>query len=204
MSPHERRAGSGADLPRSPVQRTQVQYPGGLAARYRWAGSGSGPAVFAISEAVGRLVDHGCLVAAEPDRLCRAELHVEGPLGTWTARFASLVYDEPQGVLWDTAGLLLVKYGFHLYALGNRTGELAWSRASGTPIVAILASPRLDHAVLQSEVETIALRPTGEVAWRATHTDVIVAAELVAGRLVLTSYGGQHIAVDARSGQPDE
>ncbi len=184
------------------VQRAQVQYPGGLAARYRWAGSGRAADVFSISEAVGRLLDHGFVVSHQPDRLCRAELHVEGPLGAWTARFASLVYDEPQGVLWDTAGLLLVKYGFAVYALGHRTGELAWSRSTGTPVVAVLASSRLDHALLQSEIETLALRPDGEVAWRAAHTDVVVAAELVAGSLVLTSYGGQHVALDARSGQP--
>lgn len=197
MSGPGRPAGQGPPT----VQRAQVQYPGGLAARYRWAGSGRAAEVFAISEAVGRLLDHGPLVAAEPDRLCRAELHIEGPLGAWTARFASLVYDEPSGVLWDTPGLLLIKYGFHLYALGSRSGELAWSHASGTPLVAILASPRLDHALLQSELETLALREDGQVAWRAAHSDVIVAAELVAGNLVLTAYGGQHIGLDARSGQ---
>jgi hypothetical protein len=183
------------------IRRAQVQYPGGIAARYRWAGSGRADEVFAISEALGSLRDLGPLVAAQPDRLCRAELHVEGPLGAWTARFASLVYDDPAGVLWDSAGLLLIKYGFHLYALGHRTGELAWSHASATPIVAVLASPRLDHSLLQTELETLALRQDGEVAWRATHSDVIVAAELVSGSLVLTSYGGQHLALDARSGQ---
>lgn len=196
-----RQAGTNQPVSTADVQRAQVQYPGGLAARYRWSGSGRAAEVFAVSEAVERLVDLGFLVAAEPDRLCRAELHIEGPLGAWTVRFASVVFDEPQGVLWDTAGLLLVKYGFHLYALGNRSGELAWSRASGTPIVAVVASPRLDNAVLQSEIETIALRPDGEVAWRAAHTDVIVGAELVAGRLVLTSYGGQHVVIDARTGR---
>jgi hypothetical protein len=178
-----------------------VQYPGGLAARFRWAGSGQAADVFGISEALGSLIDHGPLVAAEPDRLCRAELHVEGPLGAWTARFASLVYDEPQGVLWDMPGLLLVKYGFHLYALGGRTGELVWSRASGTPIVAVLASTRLDHALLQSELETLALSTLGEVIWRAAHNDVVVRAEIVGGRLVLESYGGQRLAIDAHSGR---
>ncbi len=44
---------------------------------------------------------------------------------------ASPVFDEPQGVLWDSAGLLLVKYGFVLYALVARTGELSMeSRAA--------------------------------------------------------------------------
>jgi hypothetical protein len=178
-----------------------VQYPGGLAARYRWGGTGQSEAVFAVSEGIGPLHDLGPLVSVEPDRLCRAELRVEGPLGAWTARFASLIYDEPQAVLWDSHGLLLVKYGFRLYALGSRTGEFAWSYGSGTPVLAVFAASRLDHALLQSEIETIALRPQGEVAWRAAHSDVITAAELVGGRLVLTSYGGQLLALDPRSGQ---
>ncbi len=36
-----------------------VTYPGALRARWRWAGSGQGPAVFALSEAGGSLVDLG-------------------------------------------------------------------------------------------------------------------------------------------------
>ena len=75
------------------AQRLNVQYPGGIAARYRWTGSGGGPALFAISESAGELTDHGALVDAEPDRLCRLELHVESPAGAWTARFASVIHD---------------------------------------------------------------------------------------------------------------
>jgi hypothetical protein len=112
------------------------------------------------------------------------------------------VFDEPQGVLWDVPGLLLVKYGVQLYALRARTGELAWSYASGTPALAVLASTRLDHVLLQTELETIALRDNGEVAWRAAHSDVITDVQLIAGRLDLTSYSGQHVYLDARTGQP--
>lgn len=187
--------------PPAEAQRSHVRYPGGLSARYRWAGSGAAEAVFAISEATGPLHDLGPLVAPEPDRLCRAEMRVEGPLGVWTARFASVIYDEPQAVLWDTPGLLLVKYGFRLYALGSRTGELVWSHASGTPLLAVFASSRLDHALLQSELETVALRARGEVAWRAAHSDVITEADLVGGRLVLTNYAGVHLVLDPRTGQ---
>ena len=183
------------------VHRARVQYPGGLAARYRWAGSGQSALVFSISEGGGLLHDLGPLVAADPDRLCRAELRVEGPLGSWSVRLASLVYDEPEGAVWDTPGLLLVKYGFHLYALGGRTGELVWSHACSTPVIAILTSPRIDHALLQSEIETLALRPDGQVTWRAAHSDVIVAARLSAGNLLLQTYGGQQIVLDARSGR---
>ena len=126
---------------------------------------------------------------------------MESPAGAWTARFASEVFDAPQGVFWDTPGLLLVKYGFRLYALRARTGELAWSYSSGTPALAVLASTRLDHVLLQTELETIALRESGEVVWRAAHSDVITDAQLVAGRLDLTTYGGEHVYLDARTGQ---
>jgi outer membrane protein assembly factor BamB len=141
------------------------------------------------------------LVDEEPDRLCRAELRVEGPMGTWTARFASVIFDEPRGVLWDTAGLLLVRYGFRVYALASRSGDLIWSRDSGTPIVALLASSRLDHVVVQSEVETIALDAAGEVVWRIPHSEVISDAELVGGRLVLTAWGGALLALDPLTGR---
>ena len=183
------------------IQRRSVRYPGGLSARFRWAGTGAAAHVFEVSEALGMLRDHGPLVADDPDRLCRCEIHVESPIGAWTVRLASLIFDEPTAELWDEPGLLLVKYGFRVYALGARTGELAWSRASGTPLVAVLASTRLPHAIVQTEIETLSLRPDGEVAWRAAHNEVVVGAELVGGRLILASYGGQLLALDARTGR---
>ena len=63
------------------VQRRTVAYPGGLTARFRWGGSGSGEAVFGLSEGSGSLTDHGDLAGAHPERLCRAELRVEGLIG---------------------------------------------------------------------------------------------------------------------------
>lgn len=182
-------------------RRSNVRYPGGLSARYRWTGSGGMAAITALSEVGGTLTDHGTLVSAEPDRLCRAELRVEGPLGTWTARFASVIFDEPRGVLWDTAGLLLVRYGFRVYALAARTGELRWSRDGGTPVVALLASSRLDHVIVQSEVETLALDAAGEAVWRVPQAEVVSDAELVGGRLVLTVWGGSHLALDPVTGR---
>lgn len=185
----------------SQVQRANVSYPGGLAARYRWGGPGAGEVVFALSEQGGQLSDHVGLAGADPARMCRAELRVEGPLGEWTARFASPVFDEPAGLLWDTEAQLVVKYGFRVYGLAGRTGELRWSYLSGTPIVAVLGSPRLAHVLLQTEVETLALSATGEVRWRVAHGDVIAGAELMGGRLVLTGYGGDVVTLDPRSGQ---
>lgn len=183
------------------VGRATVGYPGGLAARYRWGGSGSAEEVFALSESGGDLTDHVELAGGDPTRMCRAELRVEGPLGTWTARFASPVFDEPTGLAWDTEAQLVVKYGFRVYGLASRTGELVWSHLSGTPIVAVLGSPRLDHVIVQSEVETVALLADGSVRWRVAHSDVIAGAELTGGVLTLQSYGGEIVGLDPVSGQ---
>jgi len=185
----------------SEVQRATIGYPGGLAARYRWGGSGSADEVFGLSESGGALTDHAPLAGGDPERMCRAELRIEGPLGEWTARFASPLFDEPAGLLWDTEMQLVVKYGFRVYGFASRSGELLWSHLSGTPVVAVLGSPRLDHVILQSEVETLALDATGEVRWRVAHSDVIAAAELMGGQLTLSSYGGDVVAFDPASGR---
>ena len=178
-----------------------VTYPGGLRARWRWGGSGSGPAVFALTEAGGSLIDLGPTVSADPDALCRAELRIEGPRGAWTVRFASLIHDDPRAIHWDSAGLLVVAYGFHTYGLETATGEARWDHRSASPIVALLASPRLAHVLVQSEVETFAIEPDGTVAWRLAHSEVVVGADLVGGRLVLTGFGGQVTALDPTTGR---
>jgi outer membrane protein assembly factor BamB len=178
-----------------------VAYPGGLRARWTWGGSGQAAAVFALSEAGGTLVDHGLLVASDPDARCRAEVRLEGPGGAWTARFASTINDEPTAALWDTTGQLIVKYGFHAYGLDARSGELRWSHRSATPILAIFASSRLRHVIVQSELETFAIEADGTVAWRIAHSDVVTGAEMLGGRLVLTSYGGLVNALDPATGR---
>lgn len=183
-----------------PVNRT-IAYPGGLRARWRWGGSGSGAAVFALSEVGGALVDLGTRVAADPEPLCRAELRLEGPRGSWTARFASVIHDEPRAAHWDTVGLLVVAYGFHTFGLDVESGEARWEHRSATPIVALLGSSRLAHIVLQAELETFAIEPDGTVAWRVAHSDVVTAAELVGGRLVLTAFGGEVRALDPATGR---
>ena len=178
-----------------------VTYPGGLRARWLWGGSGQAAAIVALSEVGGPLVDHGGLAAEEPDAVCRSELRIEGPAGPWTARFASTIFDEPSAIAWDTAGLLVVGYGFHTYGLTARTGALEWHHRSATPILAVLGSSRLRHVLVQSEIETFALEADGGVAWRVAHSDVVTAAELVGGRLVLTSYGGAVSALDPATGR---
>ena len=56
--------------------------------------------------------------------------------------------------------------------------------------------------LIQTEIETFAIEPDGTVAWRVAHSDVVSAAELVGGRLVLTSFTGQVVALDPASGRP--
>jgi outer membrane protein assembly factor BamB len=179
-----------------------ITYPGGLRARWRWAGSGQAPAVFALSEAGGTLHDLGTRVSTEPDALCRAELRLEGPRGAWTARFASTIFDEPRATYWDTAGLLVVAYGFHTFGLDAASGEPRFEHRSATPLIGLFGTPRFDHVVVQSELETFALEADGTVAWRVAHSDVVTAAELIAGRLVLTGFDGQVMALDPVTGRP--
>jgi hypothetical protein len=183
-------------------RNASVVYPGGLRARWRWAGSGQAHEVFALSEAGGTLVDLGPRVASDPDALCRAELRIEGPRGAWTARFASTIFDEPGGFAWDTAGLLVAKYGFHTFGLDSATGDPRWEHRSATPVLALFGMSRLAHVLVQTEIETFAIEADGAVAWRVAHSDVVTGAELVGGRLVLTSFAGQVVALDPASGRP--
>lgn len=178
-----------------------IAYPGGLRARWRWGGSGSGAAVFALSEVGGELVDLGPRVAADPESLCRAELRLEGPRGAWTARFASMIHDEPRALHWDSVALFVVSYGFHTFGFEVETGLVRWEHRSATPILALLGSPRLEHVLVQAELETFAIDPDGDVAWRVAHSDVVTASELVGGRLILTGFGGQVSALDPATGR---
>jgi hypothetical protein len=133
--------------------------------------------------------------------MCRAELRVEAPGATWAVRLASQIHDEPAGHLWDSESLLVVAYGFHVYGFETRTGEPRWVHRSGTPVLVVLGSSRLDHVIVQSEIETVALEPDGTVRWRVAHSDVVTDAALVGGRLVLTSYGGETRALDPATGR---
>lgn len=195
-------AGTGGSA--APPRDATIGYPGGLRARWRWAGSGQGPAVFALTEAGGSLEDLGSLVSTDFDALCRAELRIDGPAGAWTVRLASTIHDEPAGLVWDDAGLFVVKYGFHTYALESRTGALRWSHRSASPLLAVLGTPRLAHLIAQAEIETFALEPDGTVGWRIAHSDVVAEAALIGGRLVLTSFTGDVTAIDPATGRPTD
>ena len=41
------------------IGRLSVQYPGGLAARFRWGTTGTADEVFGVSEGTGALFDYG-------------------------------------------------------------------------------------------------------------------------------------------------
>ena len=179
-----------------------ASYPGGIRVRSAWGGSGDGPAIFALSEVGGELVEHGALVSTGYERMCRAELRVETPAGPWAVRLAAPIFDEPSAFLWDEPGLLVVGYGFMTYGFAARTGELRWSHRSHTPLVAIIGSARVGHVIVQAEIETFAIAADGEVLWRIAHSDVVAEAALVGGRLVLTSFSGQLSTLDPRTGRP--
>jgi outer membrane protein assembly factor BamB len=187
--------------PATPPRDATVSYPGGLRGRWRWAGSGQGAAVFALTESGGSLEDFGSLVSPSFEQLCRAELRIDGPAGAWTIRLASTISDDPEALVWDDAGLLVVKYGFHTYGLEARTGTLRWTHRSASPVLTILGSPRLAHVIVQAEIETFAVEADGTVGWRIAHSDVVAEVALVGGRLVLTSYTGQVSAVDPATGR---
>src|SRR4029078_12363619 len=89
-----------------------ISSPGAWRASLRWAGSGQAASIFALTEAGGPLTDLGELVGPDPDARCRAEIRVETPVGPWTVRLASTISDEPEGMLWDSEGLLVVEYRF--------------------------------------------------------------------------------------------
>ena len=164
----------------SEVGRQTVQYPGGLAARYRWGGSGSGPEVFGLSESGGTLTDHGHARlgrprAALPSGAARrgAARHMDGAI-----RLADL-RRSPKGCSGIRRRCWRSATASSRTPSRSRTGELRWTHRSGTPLVALLGSSRLPHLLLQSEVETFALDAEGAVRWRAAHSDVVSAAELV-------------------------
>jgi len=192
-------SGAGGTEGSRPYHERVVDYPGGYRVRYRWTGSGARGGHLPPAE--GGWLDLGHLVDPEADRLCRAEVAVRGPAGEWVVRLASRISGEPQGLYWDEPGLLVVGYGFAAYGFRARTGELRWQVRTGTPLIAVLASPRLGHVLLQSELETVAVDGAGDVLWRALHSDVVTEVTLTGGRLVLTSYGGQRAVLDPVSGE---
>ena len=174
-----------------------ITYPGGLRARWRWGGSGSAAGgLRAVARPAATLIDLGPRVAAEPGRAVPRRAPARGTARRLDGALRVAHPRRAAGAALGHAGLLVVAYGFHTYGLEAATGEARWDHRSATPIIALLGSSRLAHVIVQSEIETFAIEPDGTVAWRVAHSDVVTAAELVGGRLVLTGFDGQ---VSARS-----
>ena len=92
--------------------------------------------------------------------------------------------------------------GLRLPYLRPRGGDrrAALGPPSATPISR--SSVRRGCArLVQAELETFAIEADGTVAWRVAHSDVVTAAEIVGGRLVLTSFDGQVSALDPATGR---
>ena len=177
--------------------------PGGLRARWRWGGSGSGPAVFALSEArwrtgrpghrASRPIRSRCAAPSCDSRARAAPGRPASPRSSTTSRGRSTG---------TPTGLLVVAYGFHTYGLEVDSGEAPLGPPVGDAARSpCFGSPRLAHVIVQSELETFAIEPDGTVAWRVAHSDVVTAADLLGGRLVLTSFDGQVSALDPATGR---
>ena len=135
-----------------------ASYPGGIRVRSAWGGSGDGPAVFALSEAGGTLVEHGPLVSPTYERLCRAELRVETPGGPWAVRLASPIFDEPIGVPVGRAGPAGRRLRLpHLRASPPGPASCAGAIARIRRSSRILGSSRIPHVIVQAEIETFAI-----------------------------------------------
>ena len=161
--------------------------PAGCAPAGAGAAAARAPAVFALSEAGGTLIDLGAA------RRGRSRCRCAGPSSGSRVRAARGRPASPRRsttsrrrCYWDTAGLLVVEYGFHAYGLDARPATRAGSTARRRRSSPCSGRRGCAHVVVQAELETFAIEPDGTVAWRIAHSDVVTAAELVGGRLVLT------------------
>ena len=120
----------------------------------------------------------------------------------WTLRLASTINDEPAAQHWDTAGQLVVKYGFHAYGIDARTGRAALD-ATAPRRRSWPCSPRRGSGTscCRPSWRRSPIEADGAVAWRIAHSDVVAEAAMVGGRLVLTGYGGGVNAIDPATGR---
>ena len=187
-----------SDEPRQAV----VSYPGGLRVRYRWAGSGQGAAVFALTR--GRRPAPRLRRSHGPDleRLCRAELRgrrarpAPGPPGSRRRSSTSRA-----GLPGTSPGCSSSSTGSSAYGLAARTGELRWlhrSRlaAGGRPR---LVAPRPRPGPGRDRD----VRPRGERRRSAGASPTPTSwprPSSSAAACVLTSYGGLVRALDPATG----
>ena len=195
LTPPDAWPGASPATRRSPIRAACARAGDGAAAARR-------PRSSPCPRRAASSIDLGPTVAADPDALCRAELRLEGPRGAWTARFASLIHDEPRALHWDSAGLLVVAYGFHTLRPRDgdrrrRAGSIARRRRS-SPCSVRRVSPTSSSRPRSRRSPS---SPTGSVAWRVAHSEVVTAADLLGGRLVLTGFDGQVTSLDPATGR---
>ena len=94
-----------------------------------------------------------------------------------------------------------MKYGFLTYGLRRADRRASLVAPLGVAAARGLRIAAAAHVLVQSEIETFALEPDGTVGWRVAHSDVVTAAALVGGRLVLTSFAGAVSALDPVTGR---
>ena len=155
----------------SPI-RAACERAGGGAAADR------APAVFALSEAGGALVDLSPVAAGSRAAVPRRAAprgparRVVGALRVAHPRRAARAPLGHRRRCWSSPT------GSTPTASRSRRARPRWDHRSATPIIALLGSPRLAHVIVQSELETFAIEPDGTVAWRVAHSDVVTAADL--------------------------
>ena len=183
-------------------RHTVIAFPGGLRASLRWAGSGRAAEVFALTEAGGPLVDLGELAGPDPDERCRAEIRrrdagraVDGPARLDDQRRAGGPAVGLRGPARHQVRVprLRVRRADRRAGAGATGARRRCSSSSARPGCRT-SSPRPRSRPSRS-------RRDGEVAWRVAHSDVVTEAELVGGRLVLTSFDGQVRAIDPLTGR---
>ena len=83
----------------------------------------------------------------------------------------------------------------------NSSGQLGNGTTTGSALPVAVGGLSEVTAIAAGTDHSLALRADGTVAWRAAHSDVVTEAQLVAGRLDLTTYSGVHLYLDARTGE---
>ena len=150
------------DPARAPaVSRTEprnatVTYPGGLRARWRWGGSGQRPAVFALSEAGGTLIDLARGSAPIPTPCAGPSSGSRDRAAPGRPASPRLIHDEPRGAATGTrraAGRRLrlphvrPRGRDRRGPLGAPVGDARSSRCSASPRLAHVARPVRDRDV---------------------------------------------------------
>ena len=172
------------------------------------AGAGAGAATGRRYSPCPSRAAHSPITAARVggdfDALCRAELRIEAPGGAWTARLASTIFDEPAALFWDNARPVRREVRLPHVRVRRPFGRPALVsplRDAAPRGIRVAATGPRRRPVRDRDVRDRARRrrsPGGSPTPTSSP-----GAELVGGRLVLTSYGGAATALDPATGRSD-